>query len=106
MLDLRFSSALRPCSCWAMPRNRAVPSSPRASSPGSEQNPSLVRKLMVPLGAGRLVASIKGRGGGVRLGRSADQITLGEIYRSSIGDKPLWAPGRRGPGSAWSPSTR
>jgi Rrf2 family transcriptional repressor of oqxAB len=44
-----------------------------------------------------LVASVKGRSGGVRLGRSADQITLGEIYRSSIGDKPLWAPRPEGP---------
>jgi DNA-binding IscR family transcriptional regulator len=34
---------------------------------------------------------------GVRLGRPADQITLGEIYRSSIGDKPLWAPRAEGP---------
>ena len=42
-------------------------------------------------------ASIKGRNGGVRLGRSPDQITLGEIYRSSIGDKPLWAPRQEGP---------
>jgi|SRR5580693_9121209 hypothetical protein len=32
-----------------------------------------------------------------RLGRPADQITLGEIYRSSIGDKPLWAPRTDGP---------
>jgi Rrf2 family transcriptional repressor of oqxAB len=32
-----------------------------------------------------------------RFGRSADQITLGEIYRSSIGDKPLWALGPEGP---------
>jgi Rrf2 family transcriptional repressor of oqxAB len=44
-----------------------------------------------------LVASVKGRSGGVRLGRSADQITLGEIYRASIGDKPLWAPRPEGP---------
>ncbi|MFJ1578766.1 hypothetical protein [Streptomyces sp. NPDC088182] len=34
---------------------------------------------------------------GVRLGRPADRITLGEIYRSSVGDKPLWAPRPEGP---------
>ena len=60
-------------------------------------NPSLVRKLMVPLVQNGLVASIQGRSGGVRLGRSADQITLDEIYRSSIGDKPLWTPRTEGP---------
>jgi Rrf2 family transcriptional repressor of oqxAB len=44
-----------------------------------------------------LVASVKGRNGGVRLGRPSDQITLEEIYQSSIGSKPLWAPRPEGP---------
>ncbi|MGR3867426.1 Rrf2 family transcriptional regulator [Streptomyces graminifolii] len=38
-----------------------------------------MRKLMVPLVHDALVVSIKGRSGGVRLGRPVDQITLGEI---------------------------
>jgi Rrf2 family transcriptional regulator, repressor of oqxAB len=62
-----------------------------------DTNPSLVRKLMVGLVQDGLVASIKGRNGGVRLGRPSDQITLEEIYRSSIGSKPLWAPRPEGP---------
>jgi Rrf2 family transcriptional regulator, repressor of oqxAB len=32
-----------------------------------------------------------------RLGRPADQITLGQIYHSAIGDKTLWAPRPEGP---------
>jgi hypothetical protein len=30
----------------------------------------------------------------------ADEITLGEIYHSSIGNNPLWAPDRKGPEQA------
>ena len=41
--------------------------------------------LMVPLVRDVLVASVKGRGGGVRLGRPAGQVTLGEIY---LADRP------------------
>ena len=62
-----------------------------------DTNPSLVRKLMVPLVQDGLVASVKGRSGGVRLGRPADQITLEEIYQASVGEKPLWAPRPEGP---------
>jgi hypothetical protein len=106
MLDVRFSSALKVMLLLGHAEEEGSPvlnSTQLARSLNT--NPSLVRKLMVPLVQDALVASIKGRSGGVRLGRPADQITLGEIYRSSIGDKPLWAPGRRGPGSAWSPTT-
>ncbi len=98
MLDLRFSSALKAMLLLGHAEEQGSPvlsSSQLARSLNT--NPSLVRKLMVPLVQDALVASIKGRGGGVRLGRSADQITLGEIYRSSIGDKPLWAPRPDGP---------
>jgi Rrf2 family transcriptional repressor of oqxAB len=53
--------------------------------------------MMVPLVQNGLVESIKGRSGGVRLGRPADQITLEEVYHASIGSKPLWAPRPEGP---------
>jgi Rrf2 family transcriptional repressor of oqxAB len=74
-----------------------LPQCARRPRRSGKADPSLVRKLMVPLVQDAFVASVKGRSGGVRLGRSADQITLGEIYRSSIGDKPLWAPRPEGP---------
>ena len=98
MLDVRFSSALK---AMLLLGHAEVEGSPvlRSTQISWSLNtyPSLVRKLMVPLVRDALVASVKGRGGGVRLGRPADQITLGEIYRSSIGDKPLWAPRPAGP---------
>jgi len=98
MLDVRFSSALK---AMLLLGDAEEEGSPVLSSTqlarSLDMNPSLVRKLMVPLVQDGLVASIKGRSGGVRLGRSADQITLGEVYRSAVGDKPLWAPRPEGP---------
>jgi Rrf2 family transcriptional repressor of oqxAB len=98
MLDVRFSSALKAMLLLAHAEEEGRPilnSTQVARSLNT--NPSLVRKLMVPLVKDGLVASIKGRSGGVRLGRPADQIALREIYRSAIGDKPLWAPRPEGP---------
>jgi Rrf2 family transcriptional repressor of oqxAB len=98
MLDVRFSSALKAMLLLGHGEEQGSPvlnSTQLARSLNT--NPSLVRTLMVPLVRDGLVASIKGRNGGVRLARPADQITLGEIYRSSIGDKPLWAPRAEGP---------
>jgi len=98
MLDVRFSSALKAMLLLGHAEEEDSPvlnSTQLARSLNT--NPSLVRTLMVSLVQDGLVASIKGRGGGVRLGRPAGQITLGEIYRSSIGDKPLWAPRPEGP---------
>jgi Rrf2 family transcriptional repressor of oqxAB len=98
MLDLRFSSALKAMLLLGHAEGQGDPVlSSTQLARSLDTNPSLVRKLMVPLVRDGLVASIKGRGGGVRLGRPADQITLEDIYRSSIGDKPLWAPRAEGP---------
>jgi Rrf2 family transcriptional regulator, repressor of oqxAB len=98
LLDVRFSSTLKAMLLLGHAEEEGSPVlSSTQLARSLNTNPSLVRKLMVPLVQDALVASIKGRGGGVRLGRSADQITLGEIYRSSIGDKPLWAPRPEGP---------
>jgi Rrf2 family transcriptional repressor of oqxAB len=101
MLDVRFSSALKAMLQLGHAEEQGSPIlSSTQLARSLNTNPSLVRKLMVPLVQDALVASIKGRSGGVRLGRPADEITLGEIYCSSIGDKPLWGPPPEGP-RAW-----
>jgi Rrf2 family transcriptional regulator, repressor of oqxAB len=98
MLDVRFSSALKAMLLLGHAEEEGTPVlSSTQLARSLDTNPSLVRKLMVGLVQDGLVASIKGRSGGVRLGRPSDQITLEEIYRSSIGDKPLWAPRSEGP---------
>lgn len=95
VLDIRFSSALKAMLVLAV---AAEEESPYPSTLSSAQladllgtNPSLVRKLLVPLVRNGLVESAKGRAGGARLAKPASEITLAEIYRCSVGDKPLWA---------------
>ena len=98
MLDVRFSSSLKAMLLLGHAEEEGHPVlSSTQLARSLDTNPSLVRKLMVPLVQDGLVASIKGRGGGVRLGRPADRITLREIYQSAVGDKPLWAPRADGP---------
>ncbi|MGW1677260.1 RrF2 family transcriptional regulator [Saccharopolyspora sp. NPDC002376] len=92
VLDIRFSRALKVMLFLAL----ADQDDPAAQSSaqlarGLNTNPSLVRKLLVPLVNAGLVVCAKGRAGGARLGRPADRITLAEIYRCAVGDKPLWA---------------
>jgi Rrf2 family transcriptional repressor of oqxAB len=98
MLDVRFSRSLKAMLLLGHAEEEGSPVLSSAQLARSlDTNPSLVRKMMVPLVQNGLVASIKGRNGGVRLGRPSDTITLEEIYHSSIGSKPLWAPRPEGP---------
>lgn len=95
MLDIRFSSALKAMLYLAATAEPAPTDPPTSSSAQLAQiletNPSFVRKLLAPLAHDGLVESTKGRAGGARLARPAGEITLAEIYRCSVGDKPLWA---------------
>ena len=85
MIDLRFPTALQIVLSLAIASetDKRCTSSDLATGLGA--NPSLVRKLLVPLSRDGIVASSLGKHGGVRLGRPADQITLGDVY-SSITD--------------------
>ncbi|MEV6230855.1 Rrf2 family transcriptional regulator [Saccharopolyspora shandongensis] len=92
VLDIRFSRALQVMLFLAIAAEEDSAALSSAHLAGSlKANPSLVRKLLVPLANAGLVVCVKGRAGGARLGRPADQITLAEIYRCAVGDKPLWA---------------
>ena len=52
-------------------------------------NPGLVRRIMCKLSEKGLVTTIKGKGGGSRLAKSAQKISLGEIYLA-VKDSPLF----------------
>ncbi len=54
-------------------------------------NPSLVRKLLVPLVRSGLVRSTMGKHGGVQLGRPSAEIALGDIYLATQGAGRLWS---------------
>lgn len=92
MLDIRFSSALQAMLYLAVAAEGDSPTTSSAQlAKALGTNPSLVRKLLVPLGARGLIVSTKGRSGGTRLSRPPAEITLAEIYRCAVGEKPLWA---------------
>ena len=92
MLDIRFSRVLQLMLFLAI---AAEDGSARLNSAQLAEklntNASLVRKLLVPLADEGLVVCVKGRVGGAELGRPVDRITLADIYRCAVGDKPLWA---------------
>jgi Rrf2 family transcriptional regulator, repressor of oqxAB len=92
MLDIRFSRALQLMLFLAI---GAEEGSARLNSAQLAEelntNASLVRRLLVPLSDDGLVVCVKGRAGGAELGRPAEWITLADIYRCAVGDKPLWA---------------
>ncbi|GAA2302130.1 Rrf2 family transcriptional regulator [Streptomyces violaceusniger] len=93
VLDIRFSRALQVMLFLAVAAEHgAGPLSSAELAQKLNANPSLVRKLLVPLTDEGLVVCVKGRSGGARLGRPTDRITLAEIYRCAVGDKPLFAP--------------
>ena len=93
MIDIRFPTALPMMLSLALAQQEAVlqlSSSQLAQSLGA--NPSLVRELLLPLVQHKLVDSIMGKSGGVRLARTPDKITLRDIYRSKVMDKKIWTP--------------
>ena len=92
MTDVRFPTALQIMLSLALAHEEGVPmltSSHLAVGVGSVA--SLVRKLLAQLAKGGLVTGVAGRSGGVRLARSASEITLAEIYRSVMQGGPLWS---------------
>jgi Rrf2 family transcriptional repressor of oqxAB len=93
MIDVRFPTALQLMLNLAFAHAEGVAqlsSTQLAAALGT--NPSLVRKLLSPLANAGLVVATHGREGGIRLGRSADSITLREVYSAVIGEKSLWEP--------------
>ena len=62
-------------------------------------NPVVIRRVMGALREARLVTSQGGNGGGWRLIRSADAITLRDVYHA-VQDEPLFALHHRDPNPA------
>jgi Rrf2 family transcriptional repressor of oqxAB len=98
VLDTRFPTTLQAMLLLAVAEQETEPtlsSTQLAQALGT--NPSLVRKLLVPLVRDGWVTSTKGRNGGVRLALPPDRITLRDVFRSTVEDKPLWEPRPDGP---------
>ncbi|GGJ68198.1 Rrf2 family transcriptional regulator [Streptomyces brasiliensis] len=91
MFDLRFPTTLimMMLIADAAESGRPTVSSTELASK-LDNNPSFVRALVVPLVHDGLVTSVRGRTGGLGLGRPASEITLSEIYRSAVAGKRIW----------------
>ena len=91
MIDVRFATALQMMLSLALAQAEGVERLSSAQlAEGVDSNPTFVRRLLVPLIQAGLVRSAMGRDGGVSLGVDATAITLGEIYKATMGDKRLW----------------
>ncbi|HEX8536957.1 MAG TPA: Rrf2 family transcriptional regulator [Cystobacter sp.] len=92
MTDLRFPTALQMMLGLVLAEREGVATmSSTQLAEGLGANPSLVRKLLVPLVRAGLVQSFMGKSGGVRLGRPAGEITLRDIYCCVTDGKKLWS---------------
>jgi Rrf2 family transcriptional regulator, repressor of oqxAB len=56
---------------------------------GLGTNASFVRKLLIPLTREGMIVVAIGKGGGLHLGRAAEQITLRDLYLAVMGDKRI-----------------
>lgn len=91
MIDVRFATALQMMLSLALAQAEGVERLSSAQlAEGVDSNPTFVRRLLVPLIQAGLVRSSMGRDGGVSLSADAAAITLGEIYKATMGDKRLW----------------
>ena len=91
MIDVRFPTALQMMLSLALAQAEGTERLSSAElAEGVDSNPTFVRRLLVPLIQAGLVRSTMGRDGGVSLGVDATAITLGEIYKATLGDKRLW----------------
>jgi Rrf2 family transcriptional repressor of oqxAB len=91
MIDVRFPTALQMMLSLALAQAEGVERLSSAElAEGVDSNPTFVRRLLIPLMQAGLVRSTMGRDGGVSLGVDAAAITLGEIYKATLGDKRLW----------------
>jgi Rrf2 family transcriptional regulator, repressor of oqxAB len=91
VVDLRFSTALQLMLSLALAAREGVPMmSSFDLAEGLAANPSLVRKLIVPLVQAGLLSSTKGKLGGVALARSPKQITLADIYGAVLPERKMF----------------
>jgi Rrf2 family transcriptional repressor of oqxAB len=90
MIDVRFSTALQMVLSVALAELDGFRCTSQMLAEGLGANPSFVRTLIVPLNRDGLVVSTKGKGGGIRLGRPSDKITLRDIYCAVTEDKKLF----------------
>lgn len=89
MVDTRFSVSLQILVTLAVHRDDERLISSQDLACVLKTNPTFVRKLTGRLVEAGLVASFRGKNGGMRLARSPRDIRLDEIYCAAISEKQL-----------------
>lgn len=85
MVDQRFSVSVHIMTSLAFHKGELMTSEELASS--IRTNPTVVRRLIAKLVEAGLLESFKGKTGGVRLARSAKDISLKDIYAAVLEKK-------------------
>ncbi len=87
MIDTRFPASLHIMTLLAFKSDMLLSSADIARS--LKTNPAFVRKLVGSLVDAHLILSVRGKSGGLKLGRPATTISLKDIYLASTGEKNL-----------------
>lgn len=87
MVDTRFSVSIQIMMTLAYHAEELMNSEGLAKV--LRTNPTFIRKLVSNLVEAELIESFRGKGGGIRIARTPDSITLKEIYLASTEDKKL-----------------
>ena len=85
MVDTRFSVSLQIMVTLAYTSDELTNSEYLAKT--LKTNPTFVRKLVSRLVEANLVTSFRGKGGGIKIAKSPESITLKDIYAASTEDK-------------------
>src|SRR3984893_3187321 len=91
MIDMRFSTAVQVVLSVALAEHDDFRCTSKMLAEGLGTNPSLIRKLLFPLSRDGLIRPSVGKGGGLRLGRAPDRMTLRDVYQSVTENKRILA---------------
>src|ERR1700719_5052687 len=89
MIDLRFSTALQMVLSVALADRDDFRCTSRTLAEGLGTNASFIRKLLIPLTREGMIMAVIGKGGGLHLGRAAEQITLRDLYLAVMEHKRI-----------------
>ncbi len=87
MVDTRFSLSVHVMMTLAYSKEELVNSEYLAGV--LKTNPTFIRKIVSRLVEAELVESFRGKGGGIRIARPPDEISLSEIYSAAVEEKCL-----------------
>lgn len=89
MVDTRFSVSIQIMVTLAYHADELMNSETLACA--LKTNATFIRKLVSPLVEAKLITAYRGKGGGIKLAKTPQQISLKEIYLASTHEKPLVA---------------